>query len=283
MRRHKKCPEFENHERWLVAFADMMTLLFALFVVLYALKDDGPKIKKAAESIRMEFGIRDELPVEEGPVPRGPANIQSIFRYLKGNTSREQLLQRIQRERAVIIAADAKKLEQKIAERLYGAKQFPSTEKAPQDRIVHIARDPDGIRVTLLARQFFKTSRTDMTIQAKKILHGMADILKGLGRIVRVEGHTDNRPFRKDGMTNWELSALRATEVVRYFVEHEKFKPGEIYSAGYADTRPIAINDTPEDRAMNRRIDLKILYDQPGDYIPPDVSLTKERSFEDEP
>ena len=279
MARKKKCPEFENHERWLVAFADMMTLLFALFVVLYALKTDGEKIKKAAESIRIEFGIKEELPVEDGPVPKGPASTQSIFKYLKGNTSREQLLQRIQRERAIIIAADAKQLEQKIAERLYGAKEFPDSGKPPQDRIVYIAKDPDGIRVTLLARQFFEPSSTAVTPEAKKILHGVAGILKGLGRLVRVEGHTDNSAFHKNGMTNWELSALRATAVARYFMESENFKAGEIYAAGFGDTKPLAVNDTPEDRSMNRRVDLKILYDQPGDYIPPDDSLTEEKSF----
>lgn len=274
MAKKKKCPEFENHERWLVAFADMMTLLFALFVVLYAIAVvNSSKVKQVTESFQAALGIKDEMVKEDGAVRRGPIINESIFKFVKGNTTREQILQRIIRERAAIISADTKALEQKIAERLYGKKQFPDTAKAPQDRVVYIARDPDGIRITLLARKFFPPSSDTLDEDAKKILDGIAVALKGINRTIRVEGHTDNLPFNKNGLTNWELSSLRADAVARYLIGTGNIQKDSIYAAGFADNRPLADNDTPENRALNRRVDLKILYDQPSDYIPPDDNL----------
>jgi chemotaxis protein MotB len=264
----KKCPEFENHERWLVAFADMMTLLFALFVVLYAIAVvNSSKLKEVKESIQAAFGIRDEIEKEGGSVQNNSLTSESIFKFSKGNTSREQLLRRMARERTAIISAAATSLEQKISERLYGSKQFPGSAKTPKERVVYVARDPDGIRITLLARKFFGPSSVNLEQDAKKILDGIALALKGINRTIRIEGHTDNLPFNKNGMTNWELSSLRASAVARYLIGTEAVSKESIYAAGFADTRPIATNDTAEYRSMNRRVDIKILYDQPSDYV----------------
>ncbi|MGY3803371.1 flagellar motor protein MotB [Pigmentibacter ruber] len=283
MPKKKKCPEFENHERWLVAFADMMTLLFALFVVLYAIAVvNTSKVKQVTESMQVAFGIKEEVPKEEGNIPKGPQSVESIFRYIKGNTSREQILQRLLRERAAIIAAQARQVEQKLAERLYGSKQFPDSEKKPQDRVIYVARDPDGIRITLLSRVLFNPGEYILKADTKEMLKGVADILKGLNRLIRVEGHTDNIPFERNGMTNWELSCLRATAVTKFFIDTGYFAKGSVYPAGFGDTRPIAINDTPENRALNRRVDLKILYDKPDDYIPPDEQLGNDEKAEKE-
>ncbi len=278
MAKKKKCPEFENHERWLVAFADMMTLLFALFVVLYAIAVvNSSKVKQVTESFQTAFGIKEEITKENGSMPNGTSTKESIFKYIKGNTSREQILKRIIRERAAIIAADAKAMEQKIAERLYGKKQFPDTNKEPQDRVIYVARDPDGIRITLVARKFFAASTSSLNSEAQKILDGVGLTLKGISRTIRVEGHTDNLVFNKNGQTNWELSSLRANAVARYLISTGNIQKDNIYAAGFADTRPLADNDTPENRAINRRVDIKILYDQPGDYIPPEENLGSEK------
>lgn len=274
MPKKKKCPEFENHERWLVAFADMMTLLFALFVVLYAIAVvNTSKVKQVTESMQVAFGIKEDVPKEEGVIPKGPVSMEGIFKYIKGNTSREQILQRIIRERAAIIAAQAKVIEQKLSERLYGAKQFPESMKKPEDRIIYVARDPEGIRITLLSRILFPPGTYDLKPETKNLLRSVAEVLKGLGRVIRVEGHTDNLAFDQKGMTNWELSCLRATSVSKFLIETGFFQKGSIYPAGFADTRPIAENDNPEDRALNRRVDIKILYDSPNDYLPPDEQL----------
>jgi chemotaxis protein MotB len=269
MAKKKKCPEFENHERWLVAFADMMTLLFALFVVLYAIATaDSEKLKKVSESVQKAFGVESK---EEGPegTPRGNNLNEGIFKKIRGNTNRDSLLTRNRRETTAIISADFKKLERELFDRLYGKKPYPEQEKqARENRVVYVNRDPDGIRVTLLARKFFKASSTGLNDEARAVLAGVAASVKGMNRIVRVEGHTDNLPFNANGLTNWELSAGRAASVVRYFIESHKFDRQMIYAAGFADTKPVASNDTPENRALNRRVDIKILYDTPSEEAP---------------
>ena len=270
MAKKQKCPEFENHERWLVAFADMMTLLFALFVVLYAMANlDKSKAKKVEVSIQKAFANEfDDETMPEG-VPRGFDMKKGIFRFSKGNTNREQVTTRTRREMAAIIAADSQRIERELSERLYGSKDFPQAQnQKSEDRVVYVNRDNDGIRVTLLARKFFNPSQATLNNEAKSALDGVALAVKNIGRQVRVEGHTDNLPFNMNGMTNWELSSARASAVVRYFIDKHKYNPQTIYAAGFADTKPVASNATPEDRSMNRRIDIKILYDNPTDFVP---------------
>ncbi|MBM3381033.1 MAG: hypothetical protein FJY29_01150 [Betaproteobacteria bacterium] len=278
MAKKQKCPEFENHERWLVAFADMMTLLFALFVVLYAMANlDKSKAKKVEVSIQKAFANEfDDETMPEG-VPRGFDMKKGIFRFTKGNTNREQVTTRTRREMAAIIAADSQKLERELSERLYGSKDFPEAQKQkPEDRVVFVNRDNDGIRITLLARKFFNLSQATLNPEAKNALDGVALSIKNIGRQIRVEGHTDNLPFNMNGMTNWELSSARASAVVRYFIDKHQFNAQTIYAAGFADTKPVAANNSAEDRSMNRRVDIKILYDMPSDYVAEDPAQPTE-------
>lgn len=274
MAKKQKCPEFENHERWLVAFADMMTLLFALFVVLYSIANvEMSKLKKVSSSIQKAFSMDadSDSGKEIKEPPRGNSINEGIFSRIKGNTNREALMTRNRREMAAIIAADVKKIERDIEERLYGSANFPSgkakSKLDPADRVVFVNRDADGIRITLLARKFFRPNEARLTDEARGALDGIAASVKGLGRLVRIEGHTDSLPFNMNGMTNWELSATRASAVVRHFLDRHKFPPQMIYAAGYGDTRPVATNDTPENRALNRRVDVKILYETPSESL----------------
>jgi chemotaxis protein MotB len=271
MAKKQKCPEFENHERWLVAFADMMTLLFALFVVLYSIANvEVEKLKKVSSSIQKAFGVPFEESKEEGGLPRGNSRTEGIHSKTRGNTNRDSFLVRHRREMAAIIAADIKALEKDITEKLNASKATVDGGKSKDDeRVVFFNRDADGIRVTLLARKFFKPNEVDIDKDARKVLDGVAVAVKSMGRLVRVEGHTDNRPFLKNGMTNWELSAIRASSVTRYFIDRHGYTKDSIYASGFADSKPIAPNDSVENRAMNRRVDLKILYDTPGEYLPP--------------
>jgi chemotaxis protein MotB len=284
MAKKQKCPEFENHERWLVAFADMMTLLFALFVVLYAMANlDKSKAKKVEISIQKAFANEfDDETMPEG-VPRGHDMKKGIFRFNKGNTNRDQVSTRTRREMAAIISADSAKLERELAERLYGSKDFPQAQnQKPEDRVVFVNKDNDGIRITLLARKFFNPNEATLTKEARAALDGVALAVKNIGRQVRVEGHTDNLPFNINGMTNWELSSARASAVVRYFITQHKYDPKSLYAAGFADTQPVASNETPEDRSMNRRVDIKILYDTPTDFVPSDNTATEKEAPETE-
>jgi chemotaxis protein MotB len=258
----KKCPEFENHERWLVAFADMMTLLFALFVVLYALANDSmAKMKKVETSVRKAFGMETEAEGPEGK-PQGFQIKDGIFKKIKGNTNRDTLLKKPSPETLAVIQADTSKLEREIFNQIYGSKSLAEQIKENEkDQNVFISADPDGVRVSLMSRKFFKPSSTELSDEAKKMLSGVANAVKNLERVIRIEGHTDNLPFNLKGMSNWELSSGRAASVVRYFISDHGFDPKMIYAAGYADTRPLADNETADGRSKNRRVDIKIMYE----------------------
>ena len=269
MAKKQKCPEFENHERWLVAYADMMTLLFALFVVLYALgMADMKKMKQVAVSVQKAFGVDPTSEGAEGN-PRGNNLNDGIFKKIKGNSNRDSLLRKNQSDVQRMIQLDTKLIERQIYDEIYG--KLPLVEQlaeANRDRVVFVSSTPEGINVSLMTRKFFKPSSTELTSESKQLLTRIAGSIQSFGRVIRIEGHTDSLPFNYGGITNWELSAGRAASVVRYLIVNNKFDPKMIYAAGFADTKPAAPNDTPENRALNRRVDIKILYQAPSGSTP---------------
>lgn len=264
MAKKQKCPEFENHERWLVSYADMMTLLFALFVVLYALKDDGStegQLEQAAASIKESFNeVMDDIPVDRrvGPTQDGIG----IFDHMKGDQVTPPPNETIpsSHEGARIIDEEMEKLSRLIELRLYGDKRFRELDAQGQSRIVSVHRDENGVRVRLMAAHFFDSGSYHIKPTVLSELREISGIVKELGRRITVEGHTDSIPLR-GAMDNWDLSSLRASHVVRYFIEKANFPPTSIGGAGFADTKPIASNTTAQSRTLNRRIEIKVHYD----------------------
>lgn len=265
MAKKQRCPEFENHERWLVSFADMMTLLFAVFVVLYALKEEGAKdsqVEQAAASIQEAFNeVMEEIPEDKrvGPEKSG----FGIFENQRGDKIRPSIINKFpgSTDYSKIIGEDMKKVSELIDMRLYGNKKYRDAKKTGHARIVSIHREEDGFRVRMLASHFFKPGA--YKIRSKRALSELEDIgkmLKDLNRKVTVEGHTDNLPYDGEG-SNWDLSALRASFVAKYFIRKLNFNPYNISAAGFADTRPVSSNATADSRALNRRIEVKVHYE----------------------
>lgn len=260
----KKCPEFENHERWLVSYADMVTLLFAVFVVLYALnlsKDPATSSEQAAGSMQESFSTPlDDIPVDRrvGPTEAG----FGIFEHFRGDQVRPPLSKKYpgQKQRIKIIDDEMRLVKLQLEERLYGPEKYQGSKKAGEQRIVDIKRTQKGFKLQLLARHFYDAGSYRMKRKALKELDKIAVILKDLGRDVTVEGHTDSVP-PSGSLTNWELSALRATHVVRYMIRRHNYPASKLSATGYADLRPIAHNGTAQGRALNRRIELHVNYD----------------------
>ena len=267
MAKKQKCPEFENHERWLVSFADMMTLLFAVFVVLYALKKEGAdeaKITQAAVSIQESFNeVMEEIPETRrvGPTEQG----FGIFEHRKGDRIRPPIIPKYPSadQNMKIIEAEKEKVTELLDLRLYGQQKFRQmqTTGAGQERIVSVHRDIDGFRVRLLATHFYKPGSYKVNPSAIEDLNQVGKILKELGRPLTIEGHTDSIPGRGE-LTNWEISSLRSANIVRHFIDVLNFAPSSLNAAGYADTRPIASNATEQTRALNRRIEIKVHYNE---------------------
>ncbi len=265
MAKKQKCPEFENHERWLVSFADMMTLLFAVFVVLYSLKEEGAKdsqLEQAAASIQEAFNeVMEEIPEDRrvGPNESG----FGIFENQRGDKIRPSIIEKFPgaTDYSKVIGEDMKKVSQLIDMRLYGNRKFRDLKNTGNARIVTIHRDQDGFRVRLLASHFFNSG--SYKIRSRKALEELAEIgnmMKDLNRKITVEGHTDNIPYNGEG-SNWDLSALRASYVAKYFIRRLGFNPYNISASGFADTRPVASNATADSRALNRRIEIKVHYE----------------------
>jgi chemotaxis protein MotB len=260
-----KCPEFENHERWLLGYADMVTLLFALFVVLFAQKM-GCKESKAAASATSQ-SIQDalntplpEIPIDRrvGPTPEG----MGIFEHFKGDQLREPLTRKYpsSSQRARVIEMEMKRLRVLVEERLYGPNKYPQGGEKGHERIVSIERTAQGFKLQLAARHFFTSGEYQVRREALRELNEVGEILMELGRPVVVEGHTDNIPASGQ-FSNWEISSLRAASVAKYLIKQVGFPASKTTMAGYADLRPVAQNSTEAGRSMNRRIEIHVNYD----------------------
>lgn len=269
MAKKKKCPEFENHERWLVSYADMVTLLFAVFVVLYSLNVSAKKnVEAVAGSMQESFNT----PLEDIPVDRriGPSESgRGIFEHFRGDQSRPPLLKKYpgRPTPSKIIDDEFNRLKIQLEERLYGPNKFQSGKKPGEARVVDIQRTANGFRLRLAARHFYAPGATEIRRESRKDLDTVIDLLKSLGRPVTIEGHTDSLP-PGGNMTNWELSTLRATNVIKYMIREKNFPATQLSAAGYADLRQIAHNGTESGRALNRRIEINVNYNSVDDVDP---------------
>jgi chemotaxis protein MotB len=262
----QKCPEFENHERWLVSYADMVTMLFALFVVLYALKQGGATPQEVNKVVVASVVDSLNMPLPEIPIDRKIGPTQQgfgIFDHFKGDQLREPLTQKYpsSSQRAKIISSEMNRVRLMVEERLYGPNKYPEKGDKGQERVVNVEKTASGFKLQLAARHFFGVGEYQMRREALKEMEQVGDILMELGRPIVVEGHTDNVPSSGQ-YSNWELSALRAASVAKYLIKNTGFPATKIAVAGYADLRPVAQNSSEAGRAMNRRIEIHVNYEQ---------------------
>ena len=247
MSRRKKVHAHANHERWLVSYADFITLLFAFFVVLYASSQvDNKKIQQVSAAIEGGFqqlgafpgGGTVMLPANEtkaGMRPQ-PSNVVDLAHGEKpsGGYSPDVNVLKHQLEQA--LGEEIKKHEIEM----------------------HVT--PEGLVVSLREVGFFNSGDATLLTDGQNTLTRIAGVLNEKGFSIRVEGHTDNKPIHNGRYkSNWELSTARATEVVSLLIEQHGFDPTQIAAAGYAEYRPIATNDTEEGRQSNRRVDIIVV------------------------
>jgi chemotaxis protein MotB len=144
-------------------------------------------------------------------------------------------------------------------------KTLAGTIRAAVDQVdavagVSVREDAHGIVVSLPEAGAFALGQADLSQAARRVIRGLGDVLAKEAGEIRVEGHTDNAPIATSRFaSNWELSAARATEVIRFLISQGGIAPERLSAAGYAEFRPLAPNDTPEARARNRRVDIFVL------------------------
>ncbi len=243
MARRRREEEHENHERWLVSYADFITLLFAFFTVLYATSQhDVKKQEEFEKSIRKYFsgssggigaGIGDfntesenknliESPIAGfPPMSAGPQEVQDyVQRVLKKSMSKEEY----------------------------------------QEAVQDIRHDSVGARIQLAASALFPSGSAELKVSSAAALDKIGELLRQSNRRIIIEGHTDNEPVHTVKYpSNWELSAVRATKVLRYLAARDQIDVKRMAAIAYADQKPVAINDTEINRAKNRRIEILIV------------------------
>jgi len=245
----KKHPEHVNHERWLVSYADFITLLFAFFVVLFASgQSDKRKQMLLAHSMQSAFdhnGIFDPHsrtpPLADDPdaVPNAVPSPVSL-------------------PLPATAQPDITGLSKPMADHIRDVVQKEIVERKLPVGIITVRPSPEGLVVSLREAGFFASGSADVRPESVAILKVIASALPN--QSMRVEGHTDNVPIHNvQFATNWELSTARAATITRLLIAQHAADPASISAAGYAEFRPIADNDTERGRTENRRVDIVLL------------------------
>ena len=225
-----------SSERWLLTYADLITLLLAFFVILYAMSQtDVKKMESMAAALRVAFN--NNTGGSDTPVT-GQPNV-----LVGGATPLDFAMMQMQDQ-----------LEKKIAEE-FGEKQGEDGQQAVTTKITE-----RGLVVSLASSAFFDPGAAALRSDGIALLRTVAGTLKSSGRAIMIEGHTDDTPIHTyQYPSNWELSTSRATAVVRYLVETYKLPPERLSAAGYGEYKPLVANTSPQNRAKNRRVDIVIL------------------------
>jgi len=257
--RRKRIRSRSNHERWLVSYADFITLLFAFFVLLYSSSQvDKKKVGKLALAIQVAF---QEMGVFETSSTRVPVEFDNPMPF---NTV--QSVESVQRDGnlAQIAAHDTDALGSGGTENgdlsalQHELESTLALEISRQE--ISMRREPDGLVISLREVGFFESGSGQMKQESQAAFDRIAELLRKRNCRLRIEGHTDNVPIHTTQFpSNWELSTSRATEIVRLLIVRDGFDASHLSAAGYAEYHPVATNSTLQGRSMNRRVDIVIL------------------------
>ncbi|MFZ0814500.1 MAG: flagellar motor protein MotB [Candidatus Sulfotelmatobacter sp.] len=257
-RRRKRPQAHSNHERWLVSYADFITLLFAFFVVLYASSQvDKRKVGKLALAIQIAFQEMGVFPASTTQIPLDnnepmPFSTVQAIENVKHNTEIGRIASHPEDSLAASsYETDLTTLQNELRDAL-------KNEIALHEITLH--READGLVISLKEFGFFDSGSARIKPESVPALDRIASILAIRTCRIRIEGHTDNIPIHTAQMaSNWELSTARATELIRVLITDHGFAPERLSAAGYAQYHPVASNLTAPGRAQNRRVDIVIL------------------------
>ncbi|MBO8158617.1 flagellar motor protein MotB [Thermosyntropha sp.] len=240
MARMKKKHEEHMDETWLIPYSDMLTLLLALFIVLFAMSQvDQQKFQEFKQMLQSLFaggpGIMTtgEGLIEEGKKP----NME--------NPPTSSLI-------------ETQKLEQykEALDRYFKEQGLQS--------YITTAVTAKGLQITIQELALFDSGKADIRPEAEPVLRDLSVILAGLDNEVQISGHTDNLPIHTPEFpSNWELSTQRALNVMKFMLQNPDLDPARFSVVGYGEYRPRANNATVEGRALNRRVELLILRKYP--------------------
>lgn len=242
MARKHKHEEHENLERWVISYADLLTLLFAVFVVLYATsRTDVAKLAQASESMRWALHFKGEGGVSKMTIFRGPPAEGGCAANLGADP--------------VTSAARRKIIED--ARRRFEKSLKPFLLRKDKNPTVSMEIENGKLRLRLAAHRFFDPASAALRPEMLAVLDAIGAEIAVSDQLVRVEGHTDDGPINSAKYrNNWDLSAARAATVVSYLEQAHGVKPERLSAAGLGSSHPLVSNDTPDNRELNRRIEI---------------------------
>lgn len=239
-RGHEDTEHDEPDERWAVSYADMVTVLMCLFIVLYAVSVvDETKYEQLKNGLAAAFGQSQTVgggDLTEGLVIPPDLLVDDGVRDVAVRAAHEvDAMQRLQQQITDALAA-----------------------QGLQDTVDFVI-DERGLKIGLVgAETFFADNRADLTAKADAVLDLVGDVLSAAGNPISIEGHADHRAAAAPYDSNWELSSSRATKVARFLVEHEGIAGSRVQAVGFSDQRPLVDGDSAEALAANRRVDIVV-------------------------
>lgn len=223
IKKKRMTEDHDSPDRWVISYADFITLLFAFFTAMYAISHvDAGKLEIFTGSMRSAFKSTDtdtQKPIIDGIKPVSPDVIA------------------IEREfRAVI-------------------------ETLKIDEGIDVRRDERGLVVSMGDAVLFYTGEAAIKDKAVDALTAIVSILQKIPNNIIIEGHTDNVQMNPGARypSNWELSTARATSILNYIIKNHNISPHRLSASGYAEFKPVSPNSTPDGRAKNRRVDIIIM------------------------
>lgn len=266
-RRKRRLETRESRDRWMITYADLITLLLIFFVILYAMSSlDTDKYNIVTGSLSETFksgntvfeggdGILDAGKTTENKPEStdGNGNAAATARPNDGSAEPTENEAPSARELAF------REQEAKLAELMGVITNYVEENNLGEQ--IFVADKPQGIEITLSDRFLFDIGKADLKSPALPALQQLSGLFSDIGAKISIEGHTDNTPVSSASHynDNWELSGARALSVLRFFLDHEGLNPDTFQYAGYADTRPSADNTTIEGKQKNRRVEIIVL------------------------
>jgi chemotaxis protein MotB len=249
-RRHKHAAH-ENHERWLVSYADFITLLFAFFVVMFASSQaDKGKAKQISESVTRAL--------EESSVSRAAAAVAKVLggtvddkgqgsAQMKGPGGAQKAAKEAPPDEIVELLPSLKLLSKELQQEIASGK-------------VEVTLEARGLIISLKEAILYPSGSNELEDAGIPVIKKVAAAVRAVPNPIRLEGHTDSKPIHTARFhNNWELSSARAVSMLEILEAEFDVPAGRMAVVGYADTVPIGDNGTPEGRAKNRRVDVAIL------------------------
>ena len=232
MARKKRHEEHENHERWLVSYADFITLLFAFFVSMYAISSvNEGKFRVLSDSLAIAFNptIYTSTKLQEGPkfVNEQRSHVSEEFKDMSANNYQK-------------IQAALKELE--------------------VDKKLTLIAEENRVTIRISESMLFEPGTDKIMKEGYPVIDEVASVLRDLPNSIRIEGHTDNVPVNTERFpSNWDLSSARSISILKYLIARHSYEPRKLSALGFGEYRPLDTNDTPTGRFKNRRVDIMVL------------------------